>query len=66
MPRAGVEGTIPVFERAKKLHALDRAATVIGLLVFIRSRKDYEGSNRSKNSTTILTYLFNGHGYHLY
>jgi hypothetical protein len=26
----GFEPTIPVFERAKTVHALDRAATVIG------------------------------------
>jgi hypothetical protein len=32
MPRVGFELTIPVFERAKKFHALDRAATVIGTL----------------------------------
>jgi hypothetical protein len=30
MPRVGFEPTIPVFERAKTVHALDRAATVIG------------------------------------
>jgi hypothetical protein len=30
MPRAGFEPTIPVLERAKAVHALDRAATVIG------------------------------------
>jgi hypothetical protein len=30
MPRAGFELTIPVFERAKSVHALDRAVTVIG------------------------------------
>jgi hypothetical protein len=32
MPRVGFEPTIPVFERAKTVHALDRAATVIGVL----------------------------------
>jgi hypothetical protein len=31
MPWVGFESTIPVFERAKTVHALDRAATVIGL-----------------------------------
>jgi hypothetical protein len=31
MPLAGFEPTIPVFKRAKKFHALDRAATVTGL-----------------------------------
>jgi hypothetical protein len=30
MPRVGFESVIPVFERAKTVHALDRAAAVIG------------------------------------
>jgi hypothetical protein len=30
MPRVGFEPTIPAFERAKTVHSLDRAATVIG------------------------------------
>jgi hypothetical protein len=30
MPRAGFKPTIPVFKRAKTVHALDRAATLIG------------------------------------
>jgi hypothetical protein len=30
MPRVGFELTIPVLQRAKMVHALDRAATVIG------------------------------------
>jgi hypothetical protein len=30
MPRVRFEPTIPVFERAKTVHALDRAATMIG------------------------------------
>jgi hypothetical protein len=30
MPRVGFESTIPPFERAKAVHALDRAPTVIG------------------------------------
>jgi hypothetical protein len=29
MPHVGIEPMIPVFERAKTVHALDRAATVI-------------------------------------
>jgi hypothetical protein len=29
MPRVGFEPTIPAFERAKTVHVLDRAATVI-------------------------------------
>jgi hypothetical protein len=31
MPQVGFEPTIPAFERAKTVHALDRSATVIGL-----------------------------------
>jgi hypothetical protein len=30
MPLVGFEPTIPAFERAKTVHALDRSATVIG------------------------------------
>jgi hypothetical protein len=30
MPRVGYEPTTPVFERAKRVHALDRSTTVIG------------------------------------
>jgi hypothetical protein len=30
MPRVGFEPTAPVFERVKTVHALERAATVIG------------------------------------
>jgi hypothetical protein len=30
MPQVGFESTVPVFERAKTVDALDRAATVIG------------------------------------
>jgi hypothetical protein len=30
MPREGFEPMTPVFEQAKTVHALDRAATVIG------------------------------------
>jgi hypothetical protein len=29
MPRVGIEPTIPALERAKEVHALDGAATVI-------------------------------------
>jgi hypothetical protein len=30
MPRVGLEHTIPLFERAKTVHVLERAATAIG------------------------------------
>jgi hypothetical protein len=32
MPQVGFEPMIPVFERAKTVHALDRAATMIGII----------------------------------
>jgi hypothetical protein len=32
MPLAGFELTIPAFERAKTVHALDRVAIVMGLI----------------------------------
>jgi hypothetical protein len=35
MPRVGFEPTIPVFEWAKTVHALDRAVTVIGNFITI-------------------------------
>jgi hypothetical protein len=34
MPRVGFEPVIPVLKRAKTVHALDRAATVMGILAF--------------------------------
>jgi hypothetical protein len=37
MPRVGFEPTIPAFERAKPVHALDRAVTVFGGVLY-RSR----------------------------
>jgi hypothetical protein len=35
MPQLGFEPTISVFERAKTVYALDRAATVISILLFM-------------------------------
>jgi hypothetical protein len=40
MSQVGFEPTIPVFERTKTIHALDRAATVIDFIV-ITSAKNY-------------------------
>jgi hypothetical protein len=34
MPQVGFESTTPVFEWAKTIHAVDRAATVIGTETF--------------------------------
>jgi hypothetical protein len=40
MPGVGFEPTIPAFERAKIVHALDRAATVIGTFPFYLPPKE--------------------------
>jgi hypothetical protein len=45
MPRLGFEPTNPVFKRAKTVHALHRAATVIGLL--LRLMTENTGVQRS-------------------
>jgi hypothetical protein len=42
MPLVGFETTIPAFERAKTVHALDRAATVIGLKAKLSLWQDME------------------------
>jgi hypothetical protein len=39
MPRVGFESTTPVFERAKTIHAFDRAATVIGIYIYFGARE---------------------------
>jgi hypothetical protein len=41
MPLMVFEPTIPVFERAKTFHALDRATTVIGHMLMINNAKLY-------------------------
>jgi hypothetical protein len=38
MPQVGFEPMSPVFEREKTVHALDRAATVIGMELTIPNR----------------------------
>jgi hypothetical protein len=38
MPRAGFEPLIPVFERTKTVHALDRVSTVSGRVVTTKLR----------------------------
>jgi hypothetical protein len=37
-PRVGFESTTPVFERAKTVHALDRAATGIVMYIHLHSK----------------------------
>jgi hypothetical protein len=50
MPQVGFVPTIPVFERAKTVHALHHAATVIGfigLLVDMKRRTNIRLTNSS-------------------
>jgi hypothetical protein len=55
MPLAGFEPTIPVSERAKIFHALNRAATVTGKY-FNRHTRNYK-SRRESNQLYTLTFL---------
>jgi hypothetical protein len=52
MPRVGFEPTIPVFEMAKTVHALDRVVTVIAEMV---TTMQYYSSNCSFRTTYSLT-----------
>jgi hypothetical protein len=45
MPEAGYEPTIPMFERAKTVHVLDRAATVIDPYVLCKLKTSARLSN---------------------
>jgi hypothetical protein len=46
MPWVGFEPTIPVFERAKAVHVLDREATVIGMILHYRTNIYFRSNNR--------------------
>jgi hypothetical protein len=35
VPRVGFESTVPVFERAKTVHALDHVGTAIGYVIYV-------------------------------
>jgi hypothetical protein len=52
MPRVGFEPMIVVFERAKTVHALDRAATVIESLVNYREQKSKTNSKYARDYAT--------------
>jgi hypothetical protein len=45
MSRVGFEPTIPVFERVKMVHALGRAASVIGFKQYQNKTKSYHNAN---------------------
>jgi hypothetical protein len=52
MPSVGFEPTIPVFERAKTVHALDGATTVIG---FVNYYETYCAGGNRDSSVGIAT-----------
>jgi FAD synthase len=54
MPRVGLEPTIPDFERSETVHALDRAATVIGNKI-IYTLKIEEGGAEERQYSRLCT-----------
>jgi hypothetical protein len=61
MPSVGFELTIPAFQRAKKVHALDRAGTVIGKNKYIEKRNVIAcmtRTNITSSSLECLIYCF--------
>jgi hypothetical protein len=55
MPRVGLKPTIPVFKRAKTVHALDSADTVIGTSVY--------GGGKKKPEVTVTICVVPLHDY---
>jgi hypothetical protein len=47
MPRVGFEPTIPAFERAKTVHALERTATVIARPLLSLKRRPHLKTHKS-------------------
>jgi hypothetical protein len=61
MPCVGFEPTIPMFKQAKTFHALDRAATVIGLYEYSKDRGLFYGKVGISNYTAS-GYIMNWRG----
>jgi hypothetical protein len=59
MPWAGFEPTITVFERAKTVHALDGASTVIGIC-YTTQRKIPDASNLHSHGNTRTSHIRRG------
>jgi hypothetical protein len=57
MPWVGLEPTIAAFERAKKVHALDPAATVIGIKNSLQNRSLKQTFNINLNRTINLSWV---------
>jgi hypothetical protein len=62
MPSAGFEPTIPAFVRAKTVHALDRAATVIGLVYHTEPAKETECFPVPEGSQSSVVGIATGYG----
>jgi hypothetical protein len=56
MPLVGFEPTIPVSERAKTSHALDRAAIVIGYMYIMRYIFIYKATHLLNNIRSGLNF----------
>jgi hypothetical protein len=56
MPRVGFEPTIPVLERSKTVHALERAATAIGIYSELHCQNN-QGWILVQRSITIFKHL---------
>jgi hypothetical protein len=56
MPPAGFETAIPASERPQT-HALDRAATAIGSLLYINPNSPYSQTNKNDNRTVRTAYI---------
>jgi hypothetical protein len=57
MPLMGFEHTIPVFERAKTVHALDRAATMTGGFAFLGHRNANNNLESVQRLSSYVTFL---------
>jgi hypothetical protein len=59
IPRVGFEPTIPMFERAKSVHDLDEAATLMGTnfawIIFRYDSRDYEAPCEAKRPSARKT-----------
>jgi hypothetical protein len=62
MPQVGFEPTIPVFERAKTIHALDPAAIVIGNLIYTKFYKDWFKHSKSDRGGNTYRHTYRQQG----
>jgi hypothetical protein len=56
MPLAGFEPTIPVFERAKTFHALDRTPTVTGPGIIVNYNRTNQKQKRTPSDHNQLAF----------